>query len=626
MMCRSLFAASALAVILIAVAAPQVAAAEISSREITISIDDDTFLRHERLLIALTEPADTDAWQEYPIWLDEHVELVACTAEVLDASGRVVHRVPLRDHRRIESPGYDLYTSDWLSVIPFPVLAVGQKLRLDYARRWRPLYPATRVSLVLGTRQGELRIQVRGGGDRFRWHLANGTEAFVVTESAGGIDLHATQVAGHLLPDLAPSADLINPMLLLAWDEPSTWSRIGHWFDQLVGEPAIAAQVAELAQSLCAETAPPRSCIEAAADYVKRQVRYEAVEIGRGSWVPTEAATVLARGWGDCKDKSLLLKQILAVLGIPAQLVLIRSGADSSIATDFAWPGAFNHMIVAIPSQVAAVTEDDPVNDGYLFIDPTSDMGGISWLTPSCQGRPALVINRDTSKLVRTPERSRHERRHLEVAGRIEAEDSFSGEVRLIFTGARAVSKLRETRIEQRDRIEERIRSLLLALVPGAAIDQVEWRETTSGTPSLQVSARIVVKEIGQGQAGRRSLRLSGLTTVPESRILDNRTIPVVLLVGEHTTDWKVELPDSWCPPVTREEAVANRVGSFAQSVTTSEEHTLHFHRRVVLRQNLVTVDAIDDLRALAVAESRAAKRRIRFRCQEQSETSPSAF
>jgi hypothetical protein len=614
---RSLRTGSALAVLLLLAVATQVSAAVVESREITISIESSSFLRQERMLIVLTDTADTEAWQEYPIWLDEHVELVACTAEVLDASGEVVHSVPLRNHRRIESPGYNLYASDWLSVIPFPALAVGQNLRLDYVRRWRPLYPATRVSLVLGARQRDLRVQVRGGGDRFRWHIASSNDVFALAESAGGINLQASEVAPHDLPDLAPSADMVNPVLLLAWGEPSSWSGIGQWFNQLVGEPQIAAQVADLARSLCSETAAPRTCIEAAADYVKRQVRYEAVEIGRGSWVPTDAATVLARGWGDCKDKSLLLKQMLAVLGVPAHLVLIRSGADGGIATDFAWPGAFNHLIVAIPSQAVAVTEDDPVNDGYLFIDPTSDMGGVSWLTPSCQGRPALVISDEDGTLVRTPERSRHERRHLQVVGKIEAEDTFTGEVRLLFTGARAVARLRETRIEPRDRIEERVSSFLMALVPGARIDQVEWREITSGTPSLQVSARIVVAEIGQGQPGRRSLKLSGLTTVPESRILDNRTVPVVLLVGEHSTEWKVALPDSWCPPVTREDAVENRVGSFVQTVTTSGEHTLHFNRRVILRQNLVAVDAIDDLRALAVAESRAANRRIRFRCQQ---------
>jgi hypothetical protein len=613
---RSLRVALATAILLLSAAASQVSAAVVESREITISIDSGSFLRQERLLIVLTGPTDTEAWQEYPIWLDEHVELVACTAEVLDASGEAIFSVPLRAHRRIESPGYNLYTSDWLSVIPFPALAVGQKLRLDYIRRWRPLYPATRVSLVLGARQRSLQVQVSGGGDRFRWQLANATDTFVVTERAGGIELEASEVAAHDLPDLAPSADTVNPVLLLAWGEPSTWSGIGQWFDELVGAPEIAARVADLARSLCSETAAPRTCIEVAVDHVKRQIRYEAVEIGRGSWVPTDAATVLARGWGDCKDKSLLLTQMLTVLEIPAYLVLIRSGADGGIATDFAWPGAFNHMIVAIPSQVAAATEDDPVNDGYLFIDPTSDMGGVSWLTPSCQGRPALVVKQGTGELVRTPERSQNERRHLEVVGKIEAEDTFTGEISLLFTGARAVGRLRETRVEPRDRIEERVRSFLMALVPGARIDQVDWNEITSGTPTLHVSARIVVAEIGQGLPGRRSLMLSGLTTVPESRILDNRTVPVVLPVGEHTTDWKVELPDTWCPPVTREDAVENQVGSFVQMIATSEEHTLHFQRRVSLNQSLVAVDAIADLRALAVAESRAAKRRIRFRCQ----------
>jgi transglutaminase-like putative cysteine protease len=610
-------AAVALVALLIPAAAPSNAAV-LSQREVVITIDGDGFIRDDRLLVKLTEPGDIDAWQEYSIWLDEHVELVSCTAEVLGPDGKVVDRVPRRKHRRIESPGADLYTSDWVSMIPFPPLAVGQVLRIDYTRRWRPLHPSAAISLVVGTEQEKLLVSVRGAGEgSFRWRLANADESFTVTERPDGLDLRAAKVPAADPPPYAPSSDLAQPVLRLAWGEVSDWNGVGRWFDQLVGRPAVAPQVASLARSLCPDSGSPRACVEALAGHVKRQVRYEAVEIGKGSWIPTAAAEVLARGWGDCKDKSHLLKQMLAAVEIPSHLVLIRVGSAGAIDTEFAWPGSFNHCILAIPAAAAAATPDDPVADGYLYIDPTADMGGVAWLTPSCQNRPALVVKDGAGELVETPEHSHSERRHLEIKGEIQATGSLVGQARLNLRGRRAVAWVRDMRSKPQERTEEDVRSYFASLLPGARLEQVAWQEIAGDVPGFELSAEVRVPDVGQGQPGRRSLKPMGLAAIPEPRILDERTVPVVLNLGEHDTEWQVQLPHDWCGAEPSQVEVENDIGSFTQSVTVDQEHRLHLVRRVVLRQNLVEVAAFEELKELAVAESRAVKRRIRLRCSE---------
>jgi hypothetical protein len=599
-------------------AGSQCFAAIIELREIEISVDGNGYLREDSLLVQLTEAGDLETWQRYPIQLDSHIELESCTAEVLGSDGKVIDRIPRRRFERLESPGSELYSSGWLSIVPFPALELGQKLRLRYTRRWRPTFPAALVPLQIEVKQLALRVQVQCHDQGFRWQLAHADDSYEVTEQAGSLELRAFAVEAEDARAGSPAWDLSQPILRLAWGEVTDWSGVGRWYQRLVDQaPEPGPEVASLGRKLCRDTSSPRACIELCAKHVKRQVRYEAVEIGEGGWKPTPAAEVLQRGWGDCKDKSLLLKQLLAAAGVPAHLVLIRAGRSGEIDTGFPWPSSFNHAIVAIPEQACGAIKDDPIADGYLFVDPTLPLGGVSWLPPSCQGRPALVIRGGSGELVRTPERSSYEQRHLQVKGRIGVGGSLSGQVRLLLAGSRAYAWVRDLRGKPQDRTEEDVRGYIGSLFPGAKLNAVGWQQLASDTPAFEMTAEVLIANIGQGQAGRRSITPAGLTGFPEPRILDDRTIPVALRTGVHSTEWRISLPDTWCPAKPTEIVVENQVGSFQQTVSVEEDHTLYLQRQVAVRQNLVEHDELDALRELTVAESRTDRRRIRLRCPD---------
>ncbi|MBB4185294.1 transglutaminase-like putative cysteine protease [Sinorhizobium terangae] len=84
----------------------------------------------------------------------------------------------------------------------------------------------------------------------------------------------------------------------------------------------------------------------AALRLVQDEIRYVSLSMGAGSYVPRHPEAVLASGFGDCKDKALLLVSALRRLGIEAEAAL--TDIDEGRALEHAVPGlqAFDHVIV----------------------------------------------------------------------------------------------------------------------------------------------------------------------------------------------------------------------------------------------------------------------------------------
>jgi len=98
---------------------------------------------------------------------------------------------------------------------------------------------------------------------------------------------------------------------------------------------------------------------------IQDDIRYVSIAVGAGSYVPRPPDEVVRSGFGDCKDKSLLLVLALQRLGIEAYVAL--SDIDDGHALDRVLPSlrAFDHAIVKA------------VIDGRVYwMDPTSYLQG----------------------------------------------------------------------------------------------------------------------------------------------------------------------------------------------------------------------------------------------------------
>lgn len=129
------------------------------------------------------------------------------------------------------------------------------------------------------------------------------------------------------IPQWGTIADLIRP----AYDQASV----------LPDAADLAAHVARIKS----EHSAPEARALAALRLVQDEVRYVALTLGEGGWLPVSASEVWARRQGDCKGKTVLLVALLRELGIDAVPVLVSS---SNLSLDKYLPmvSAFDHVIV----------------------------------------------------------------------------------------------------------------------------------------------------------------------------------------------------------------------------------------------------------------------------------------
>jgi tetratricopeptide (TPR) repeat protein len=168
----------------------------------------------------------------------------------------------------------------------------------------------------------------------------------------------------------------------------ASWTDFGTWWWNLIREelrpsPEIIEKVAELTQG--AET--PMDKLRAIYNFVVTDIRYNAWEFGVHGYEPYSAAVIYSRGFGDCKDKAILLKVMLAEADIEAWPVLILSeGRRFEEDHELAMVSHFNHCIAFVPEQ-----EGIP----EMFIDGTARLHNLETLPDSDAGARVLVVRGD---------------------------------------------------------------------------------------------------------------------------------------------------------------------------------------------------------------------------------------
>ncbi|SFL92737.1 DUF3857 domain-containing transglutaminase family protein [Variovorax sp. OV329] len=149
----------------------------------------------------------------------------------------------------------------------------------------------------------------------------------------------------------------------------------------------VGDKVRELALQITAGKRSTQDKAAAIHDWMRKNIRYVAVYLGTGGWVPHDVDWILANGYGDCKDKALLEVTLLRALGIEAVPVLI-STFNEYMPPELA--NGFNHCIVYIPSL-------------QLFADPTDNRIPFGSLPLADSGKPVALALAQGGRMMQTP-------------------------------------------------------------------------------------------------------------------------------------------------------------------------------------------------------------------------------
>jgi hypothetical protein len=212
----------------------------------------------------------------------------------------------------------------------------------------------------------------------------------------------------------------------------NSWKAFGKWYASLARKQyELSRQPCSMIADVVKNCASTEEKVRALYQFLQRKTRYVSMDLGIGGWKPRRAESVLATGYGDCKDLTTLFIAMLNAIGIQAYPALIQTRDEGTVLTDFP-SNQFNHVITCVP-----------LERDTLWLDCTCNycsFGELPWQDEGCQ---ALVIMKDTAALVKTPVGSAEENRltwsiharlepdgSLEITGTLTATSNYKSSYR----------------------------------------------------------------------------------------------------------------------------------------------------------------------------------------------------
>lgn len=603
---RRLWFSLAVSLVVVSAAEP----ATVLSRTVDVVIEPGgKVIETHSLRVRIEAEKDRDEWSPYAILSDEtrKVDIQLAAVEKPDGSMTKVDKKSL-DTLGLAGQGV-LHASQKFKTVTFPESPVGSVLVLSYRVEIRPYFPADTLNLLSAAPTRNLTIRITGGGPSFRYRMDGPATTATLTQTATGLSVVGSDLPKRPKLDYASSADTAGPVLRYGWGGPSRWQDVGEWYLGLLADvPRDHPTVRQ--DALGHKAGDDRATITKLVDNVRSRVRYVAVEVGIGGYRPHAPQEVLTKAWGDCKDKALLLIDMLAASGIEAYPVLILSSTDERVDVAFPSPDQFNHMIVAIPEARVGATEGLPVAGGFFFVDPTQEKGGLSWFAASTQDQDALVVRRGASGIVRTPRIPGSDVRRTDIHIAPRPEGGFSGKATLNFRGDLGSYFIRQAQTARKEDFEGDAESMVRARLPGSEVKFTGSSRVEGDVPDMTLTADVTLSLA----PAVRAVVLPARPLTPPLSVLDAREADIVLDLPVATTIWRIDLPDGWCPPRVSPVSVENEVGLFRQKVDTSGR-TVTVERRLELKEPWVKPAHFPKLRELILAEHRAHARSFRFEC-----------
>ena len=262
------------------------------------------------------------------------------------------------------------------------------------------------------------------------------------------------------------------------------WGEVARWMAELADPKTQPTAVIEAkARELTKDAKTEFEKIQAIGKYVQ-STTYILITRGAGrggGYTPHAAAEIFAKGYGDCKDKTTLMRSMLKAVGIEAVGVGIFSGDRTAVKPEWASPHQFNHAITAIKvskeTQAPAVFEDPKLGRLMLF-DPTDDIVPVGYLPNHEQASYALIEDAKAGALVLTPvaaPQSTDISRKGEVT--LSAEGAISGTLVEIRKGAALSSRRRMQKELSKPDFDKAIERWLASSIPGVRVKKVEVQD-----------------------------------------------------------------------------------------------------------------------------------------------------
>lgn len=466
---------------------PLISEAEAFRNEDFVYLVDNTFVsvqpsgqasRFHQLAVKVNTERGVNAARSYPItYAPGREEVRILHARITKPDGSVIDAFN-EGERQLNEPWSGMYYDARAKVLSFPALAAGDVLELRYrlddiaqenllSDYWGDVEPVQDAA-------PKLRFLYQVEMPKGRTLYSNTSEIPGVTHQSSpardGRTLYTWQakavsqiVSEPGMPGWAEVAGILHVSTYSSWEDVGRfyWGLVR---DQLTPTPEIERAVADALKGV--NRKDQAAVVRAIYDFVVTNTRYVALEFGIHGFKPYRVDRVLARRFGDCKDKASLISSMLTVAGVESRLVLLRMRNLGSLSGTPASLAAFNHAIVYVPGQ-------------DLWLDGTAEFHGTHELPGADRLANVLVIEPEGKSRFLTIPAARPEDSLTEVT--VDVTLQLDGSALLV--GKQGVTGQSAPRYRNAYRAEHSRSSTFERgwgqTFPGLAVEQVKVSDTT---------------------------------------------------------------------------------------------------------------------------------------------------
>jgi hypothetical protein len=347
----------------------------------------------EYMLLKMLDASGVSAFSTVQIAFDPLGEQIFVNdVRVMDADGKIISTNNLSNDYVLDDRSTTSASQKKILNIPVSGLQPGCQLAVTFTRRQQGRlegFPFLAHSFSSSVPVRESIFFLIGYAPDLKYHANPEVEPQKLPE---GLCWRVSDPLVARWEPLQPPATSFLPMLWIS-DGSAQWRTLTTNYlatisDRLELDPALQNQAQHLTEKLDNDEAK----ITLLANYVQTNLTYKAIEFGRRARIPNKPADIIRNKYGDCKDHAVLLQQLLAAAGVPAELALVSH--NGPVQQDQPSLDQFDHMIVYVPNG----------GNGH-FLDCTSKGADAAHAIPyGLAGREALILDARDPRFVAIPE------------------------------------------------------------------------------------------------------------------------------------------------------------------------------------------------------------------------------
>lgn len=386
-----------------------------------------------------------------------------------------------------------------------------------------------------------------------------------------------------------------------------TWQSIGEWYqtlaqDRLVATPEIAAK----AKALVGDQTDFYDKTEAIGEFVQKQVRYFAIEMGIGGYRPHPAGDIFHNRYGDCKDKATLLTSMLSTVGVHGALVMVdhRRGVVDPDAPSIVG----DHMIAAIeipqgynsPKLRSVVTSK--TGRRYLIFDPTWEKTAFGQLAHNLQGGYGLLVEGSDSQIIQFPVLSPDLNTIRRTASfQLQPDGSLKGTVTEKRFGDLSEGRRKLYTMDDAKEQAQYLDRVLGQDFTSFTVSDVKVQNAEALNKDLTTSYVLAADRFGKPMGSLLMVRPRVLGSEGLHADQKMRRVPINLneTMQEHD-DYAIELPPGYAVDEIPNPIKLDLGFASYESSSTVKDNVLHYTRTYTVREVTLPADKYSDVQKLA--------------------------